>query len=178
MWCRTASLPLATSWLRPFLNEDPCGLTAAASLPCTFFPPAVGYVLPACCWLCSFLLRFSFPSTCCSWNWAAEMSALEVSAIRHRCCRRALDTARVVVARPSLLPRAFVWQPSGRLRTRRLVQADLHALRRGLVTVAVPSRGSKLIKPQLSWSLGCCASSSAPALLSRCNILQMRGVNQ
>ena len=37
---------LAVSWLRPFLNEDPCGLFAAASLLC---------LVLACSWVCSFL---------------------------------------------------------------------------------------------------------------------------
>ena len=35
----------AISLLRPFLNEDPCGLLAAVVLPCWFLP-AVSYALP------------------------------------------------------------------------------------------------------------------------------------
>ena len=61
---------LTTAWLRPFLNEDPCGLLAPASLPCTLFLPAVGQALSASCWLRSFrqlafvFLVFSCLSTC------------------------------------------------------------------------------------------------------------------
>ena len=40
---------LAVSWLRPSLNEDPCGLFAAAVLFCWFLP-AVGYALSHPLW--------------------------------------------------------------------------------------------------------------------------------
>ena len=41
------------SWLRPFLDEDPFGLFAAAVRPLRFLP-AIGYALLACRWHCSF----------------------------------------------------------------------------------------------------------------------------
>ena len=85
---------LAISWLRPFLNEDPYDLMAAASLLCTallaccwlrtfrlllalLFPPAVGNDLSNCCWLPSFpaccwlyCCLFFCLSTCCAWHTA------------------------------------------------------------------------------------------------------------
>ena len=91
---RSLVTSLAVSWLRPFLNEDPCGLIAAASLPYGFLLPAV-----ACAILVVFL------STCCAWHTARPelldslhvlrvahywMLALNVSVICHRSCTGSL----------------------------------------------------------------------------------------
>ena len=60
--CRPCPCPrilvtsLAVSWLRPSLNEDPCGLFAAAVLFCWFLP-AVVYALSDPLWVRSFVIH-------------------------------------------------------------------------------------------------------------------------
>ena len=59
--CRILVISLAISWLRPFLNEDLCGLIATASaLSCLL----LAFLFPASCWLCSSRLLFALLFTC------------------------------------------------------------------------------------------------------------------
>ena len=78
-WVLVLVTSLAISWLRPFLNEDPCGLIAAAILPCRFSLPAGTALLPAVGPLCPAvvaLFRSSYRPSACSGSSFAVLMAL------------------------------------------------------------------------------------------------------
>ena len=163
------------------LPEDACGQVAAANLPCTFFLPAclqLAMFFPACCWPCSLLffllvrgtllvLSISSLPTCCSQTWTAGCRRCT----RQRRFRRAPDTACHV------RPFFSKWEPTGQHRTRRQAQAGSVGFDRvSWSAPLLPCRpGFRADQGQLSWSFGCCASSSAPASGVRCTSCRSLG---